>query len=119
MNHVNKNQINNYFYIYSIEIAEENFKKLREVIKERNFIINCRILYMIDNCQVIKEDSTGIAIEIDLFEHHKLLEDLTNNFFTKKISTRKVEKKNWAYLFCGKSILDNKNLQWFLEKFIN
>ena len=32
-------------------------------------------------------------MEIDLFEHRKLLEDLTNSFFTKKISTKKVEKK--------------------------
>ena len=48
---------------------------------------------MIDNCQVIEEGSTGITIEFDLFEHRKLLEDLTNSFFTKKISTTKVEKK--------------------------
>ena len=48
---------------------------------------------MINNCRIIEEDSTGITIEIDLLEHQKLLEDLTNNFFTKKISTRKVKKK--------------------------
>ena len=113
MNHVNTNWINNYFYMYGIENTEENFEKLREVIKERNFIIYHIILYMIDNCWVIEEDSTGITIEIDLFEHRKLLEDLTNSFFTKKISTRKVKKKNWTHLFCGKSILDNKNLQRF------
>ena len=93
MNPVNTNRINNYFYIYGIENTEENFGKLREVIKERNFIIYRRILYMIDNCQVIEEGSTGITIEFDLFEHRKLLEDLTNSFFTKKISTTKVEKK--------------------------
>ena len=79
--------------MYGIENTEENFEKLREVIKERNFIIYRRILYMIDNCQVIAEDSTGVTIEIDLFEHRKLLEDLINSFFTKKISTRKVEKQ--------------------------
>ena len=39
----------------------------------------------------IEEDSTGITVEIDLLVHHKLLEDLTNNIFTKKISTRKIE----------------------------
>ena len=50
------------------------------------------ILYIV-NCWIIEEDSTGITIEIDLDEHRNLLEDLTNSFFTKKISTRKVEKK--------------------------
>ena len=91
------------------------------MIEERNFIIYRKILYVINNFRIIEENSTGIAIEIDLLEHRKLLEDLTNNFFTKKISTRKVEKKkkNWTCLFCGESILGNKNLQWFLEKFVN
>ena len=105
--------------MYGIRNTEENFEKLREVIKEIHFIIYRRIFYMIDNCQIREEDSTGITIAIDLFEHHKLLGDLTNSLFTKKISTRKVEKKNWTCLFCGESILDNKNLQWFLEKFVN
>ena len=93
MNHLNTNRINNFLYMYSIKNTEENFKKLREVIEERNFIIYRKILYMINNCQIIEEDSTGITIEIDLLEHRKLLEDLINNFFTKKISTRKAEKK--------------------------
>ena len=79
--------------MYSIKNAEENFKKLEEVIEERKFIIYSKSLYMIENCQIIEEDSTGIIIEINLTEHRKLLEDLTNSFFTKKISTRKVEKK--------------------------
>ena len=89
------------------------------MIEERNFIIYRKVLYMINNCRIIEEYSTGITVEIDLLEHRNLLEDLTNNFFTKKIITRKVEKKNWTCLFCGESILDNKNLQWFLEKFVN
>ena len=66
---------------------------MREVIEERNFIIYRKILCMINNCRIIEEDSTGITVEIDLLEHHKLLEDLMNSFFTKKISARKVEKK--------------------------
>ena len=61
--------------------------------QERKFIIYRKILCMIENCQITEQDSTGIIIEIDLIEHRKLLEDLTNSFFTKKISTRKVEKK--------------------------
>ena len=28
MNHVNRNRINNYFYMYDIKNAEENFKRL-------------------------------------------------------------------------------------------
>ena len=79
--------------MYSIKNTEENFKKLEKVIEERKFIIYRKILYMIENCQIIEEDSTGIIIEIDLIEHRKLLEDLTNSFLTKKINTRKVEKK--------------------------
>ena len=71
MNLVNTNRINNYFYMYGIENTEENFEKFREVIKERNFIIYRTILYLIEN----EEDSTGITIELDLFEHRKLLED--------------------------------------------
>ena len=85
--------------MYSIENTEENFKKLGEGIEERNFIIYRKVLYMINNCWgIIVEDSTGITAEIDLLEHRKLLEDLTNNFFTKKISTRKFEKRNTLIL---------------------
>ena len=55
---------------------------------------------MINNCRIIEDDSTGITVEIDLLEHCKLLEDLTNNFCTKEISTREVEKKiGHAYLW--------------------
>ena len=50
MNHVNRNRINNFLYMYSIENTEENFKKLREMIEEKNFIIYHKILYMINNC---------------------------------------------------------------------
>ena len=94
MNYVNTNRINNFFYMYSIKNTEENFKQLGEVIEERKFIICRKILYMIGNCRIIEEDSTRIIIiETDLLEYRKLLEDLTNRLFTKKISTRKVEKK--------------------------
>ena len=79
--------------MYSIENTEENFKKLREMIEEKNFIIYRKILYMINNCWIIEEDSTGITVEIDLSEHRKLLEDLTNNFFTKKLVLEKLKKK--------------------------
>ena len=48
---------------------------------------------MIDNCQIIEEDSTGITVEICLEDHRELLEDLEKSFFTKKISTRRVKQK--------------------------
>ena len=99
MNHVNKNRIDNYRYQYRIKDSKENLNKIGEVIKQRKFYVCCKILYMIDNCQIIEEDSTGITVEICLEEHRELLEDLTKSFFTKKISTRRVEEKiRHAYL---------------------
>ena len=103
--------------MYGIKNTEENFEKLREVIKEINFIIYHRILHMTDNCRVIEEDSTGITIETHLFEHRKLLEDLTSSFLQRKLALEKLGEK-WTRLFRGKSILDNKAL-WFLEQFVN
>ena len=70
MNHVNRNKFHNYFYIYSIQETEENFKKLEEVIENREFIIYRKLLYIIDNCPIVEEDSSGITIEIDILEHH-------------------------------------------------
>ena len=63
---------------------------------------------MINNCHIIEGDSTGITVEIDFLEHHKLLEDLTNNFFAKKVSTRKVEKKIGHAYFVGNPFLTIK-----------
>ena len=71
------------------------------MIEEREFIIYHKILHMIDNCQIIEEDSSGIIIEIDLLEHRKLRKNLTYSFFTKKINTRKVEKKIGHAYFVG------------------
>ena len=65
------------------------------------------ILYIV-NCWIIEEDSTGSTIEIDLDEHRNLLEDLTNSFFTKKISTRKVEKKTGHAYYRGNPFLTLK-----------
>ena len=93
MNHVDRNWINNFIYRYRIKDTAEIFNKLREVIKQRKFYIYRTILYIIDNCRIVEEDSTGITAEICLDEHRNLLEDLTNNFVTEKIRTRKVESK--------------------------
>ena len=55
------------------------------MITQRKFYIYCKTFYIVDNCCIVEEDSTGITVEICLNEHRKLLEDLTNSFFTKKI----------------------------------
>ena len=89
MNHADRNRINNFIYIYCIKDTTENFNKLAEVITKRKFYIYRTILYIIDNCRIVKEDSTGITVEICLDQHR----DLKENLFTKKIRTRKAETK--------------------------
>ena len=46
---------------------------------------------MVDNCKIVEED-LGISMEIDLFEHMKLLEDLTN-FSTKNWEIENLKRK--------------------------
>ena len=84
MNHVNKNRINNYIYMYGIHNTEENFNKIRKVIEEWKCIIYRKILYIVDNCWIIEEDSTGIIIEIDLFEHYWFIGRFNKLFLYKK-----------------------------------
>ena len=55
------------------------------MITQRKFYIYRKILYIVDNCRIVEQDSTGITVEICLNEHGELLEDLTNSFFTKKL----------------------------------
>ena len=71
------------------------------MITQRKFYIYRKILYIIDNCCIVEEDSTGITVEICLNKHRELLEDLTNSFFTKKNSTIKVEEKIGHAYFVG------------------
>ena len=78
------------------------------MITERKFYIYHKILYIIDNCRIVEEDSTKITVEICLNEHIELLEDLTNSFFTKKISARKVEEKIGHAYFVGNPFLTIK-----------
>ena len=70
-------------------------------------------MYVVDNCRITAEDSTGITIEIDLVEHRTLLEDLTKSFFTKKISTRKIEKEIGHAYFVGNPFLTIKIFNGF------
>ena len=89
MNHVDRSRIHNFMYRYRIKDNEENFNKIGEVITQRKFYIYRKILYIIDNCHIVEEDSTGITVEICLNEHRELLRNLTNSFFTKKIVQEK------------------------------
>ena len=107
MNHVNTNRINNYIYRYRIKDTKENFNKIGEVITQREFYVYRKILYMIDNCRIIEEDSTGITVEICLEEHRELLEDLTRSFY-QKINTRRVEEKIRHAYFVGNPFLTRK-----------
>ena len=67
------NRINNFICIYCIKDTTENFNKLVEVITKRKFYIYRTILYIIDNCRIVEEDSTGITGEICLDGHRDLL----------------------------------------------
>ena len=69
MNHVDRNRINNLIYRYRSKDTTENFNKLAEVTTKRKFYIYCTILYIIDNCRIVKEVSTGITVKICLDEH--------------------------------------------------
>ena len=93
MNHVDRNRINNFIYRYSIKDTAENFNKLAEVITKRKFYIYRTILYIIDNCRIIEEDSTGITVEICLDEYRHLLEDITNTFLQKKSKQEKQKQE--------------------------
>ena len=108
MNCVNTNRINNFIYMYNIQNTEENFKKLEHVIEKRDFTTYKQILYMVNNCRIVKEDASRITVEIHLFEHRKLLEDLTNKFFTKKLGNREFEKKIGSGYFVGNAFLTIK-----------
>ena len=105
MNHVERNGIKNFIYRYNVKDTAGNFNKIREVIRQRKLYIYRTILYIIDNYRKVEEDSTGITVETCLDEHRNLLEDLTNNIFTKKIRTRKVEIKVGRGYFTGNRFL--------------
>ena len=66
MNYVDINRINHFIYMYNIQNTEENFNKLEHVIEKRHFILYKQILYLIDNCKIVEEDSSGITVENDV-----------------------------------------------------
>ena len=54
------------------------------MVAQKKFYIYRKTFYIVNNCRIVEEDLTRITVEICLNEHRKLLEDLTNSFFTKK-----------------------------------
>ena len=42
--------------MYGIQETEENLKKLKEMIENREFVIYRKLLYIIDNCRIVEED---------------------------------------------------------------
>ena len=97
MNNVNRKKVNNCIFLYNIRDNEENFLKIAKVVNKREYTIYRQILYIIDNCRIIEEDSSSITVEIDLIEHGKLLEDITKKIF-KKNWVREKLKKNFSML---------------------
>ena len=97
MNNVNRKKVNNCIFLYNIRDNEENFLKIAKVVNKREYTIYRQILYIIDNCRIIEEDSSSITVEIDLIEHGKLLEDITKKFL-KKNWVREKLKKNFSML---------------------
>ena len=93
MNNVNRNKVHNHIYLCNIQDNVENFLKIAEVVNKREYAVYRQILYIIDNCRIVEEDSSSITVEIDLTEQRKLLEDIAKKFFKKKLATRKVEEK--------------------------
>ena len=113
MNHVERNRIHNFIYRYRIKDTKKKFNKIGEVIAQKKFYIYRKTFYIVNNCRIVEEDLTRITVEICLNEHRKLLEDLTNSFFTKKKQYKTSRRKNWARIFCWKSIFDDNNLYGF------
>ena len=98
MNNVDRNRINNYIYRHSIEDKEQNFNKLAHVINKKEDYVYKAILYVIDNCKVIKEDSGSITVEIDLLEHDYLLQVKVTYNIDKIYILKRIDKIINAYL---------------------
>ena len=89
MNDIDKNRINRYIYRYSIKDTAENFNKIAEVITKRESFIYHKILYMIDNCHVVEEDSTGLTVEICMDELDIYWKILQKTFSQRKLAQEK------------------------------
>ena len=57
---------------------------------------------------MVEEDSGSITVEIDLVQHNHLLEDITKNFFTKKLTNKESRKKVGHVYIIGNPFLTIK-----------
>ena len=98
-NHVENNQIRNYFSRYNLEKTKENFKILKKVkFEKEEYLIYQEIFKLIE---IIDSKSKSITIEIDAENNSILLDDIVNKFFIKKIYQKRVEKKLATVTFWG------------------
>ena len=91
MDGVSRNRVRNLIYYYSMENKEKKFKKFAQVINKNDYYIYKQILDLINNCQIVSEDSSGLTVEIDLYKHEKLLKDITKKKFIKKSAQEKLK----------------------------
>ena len=64
---------------------------------------------MTETCRIIESKSRSIITEIDAENNSKLLDDISKKYFKKKISQRRIEKKNWSWLHFWETIHYIKN----------
>ena len=48
---------------------------------------------LIENCQIIETDVTGMIVKIDLEENNNLLNDIRTKKFTKRLNQKRCEEK--------------------------
>ena len=93
MNNQEINKIQNLMTRYHIENTEENFERLKLLIKQKETLLYSEVFDLADNCRIIKKTSKNIIIEIDSEEYGDLLDDINKHLFIKKINQRRSEQK--------------------------
>ena len=93
MNNQDINKICNLISRYYIEDMEENFEKIKLVIKQKKFILHSEIFDFVNNCRTIAKTFKKVITEIDSEEYSDLLKDINKNFFIKKLNQRAEKKK--------------------------
>ena len=90
--YVEHNRIKNYLSRYDLEDTEENFNILKKVIQKKECLIYQEIFKLMETCRIIELKSNSITIEIDAENNKKLLDDINQKYFIKRIVQREVEK---------------------------
>ena len=92
-NHVNRNKCVNLIQKYNIDNTDSNLEEIEKVLAKTNYYVYLKICDLIDSARIIEVTNQWFIFEFDLAENNKLAEDLTNLFFIKRISQRRVQKK--------------------------